>query len=379
MTATEIKIDPEFRDLIPPLLPDEREQLEANIIREGGATSPLQAWGDLLLDGHNRYEICLKHKLPFTVSTVAGISGRDDAKAWIITNQFGRRNLTPFVRAELALKLEPLIATKAKAQQIRKPESVSQKSVKQKIDTQKEVAKAAKVSHDTIHKVKKIAAKAPDPVKQKLRAGETSINAAYTEIVRAEREEKREERRKENAAKISRVGNPVAAGAKFATIVIDPPWDWGDEGDVNQMGRAKPDYATMSIEKLRELPVEKLADDDAHIYLWITNRSMPKGFELLEKWGFRYVTMLTWPKPSFGMGNYFRGQTEHVLFGVRGSQQLKRKDASTLLPAWSRGKQHSSKPGEFFEFVESCSPGPFIEMFSRESRHGWSAWGEGGD
>jgi N6-adenosine-specific RNA methylase IME4 len=194
---------------------------------------------------------------------------------------------------------------------------------------------------------------------------------------REKKEKKRGERRRENAERIGKSPSIGSIDGAFSTIVIDPPWDWGDEGDVDQLGRARPDYATLGIEELMALPVSKLADKDAHIYLWITNRSMPKGFKLLESWGFRHVTMLTWPKPSFGMGNYFRGQTEHVLFGVRGSQPLKRKNASTLLPAWKRGpKGHSSKPVEFLEFVESCSPGPYLEMFSRSQRDGWVTWGE---
>lgn len=193
---------------------------------------------------------------------------------------------------------------------------------------------------------------------------------------RAKKEAARESKRAGNRKKVSKAADPLAVGAQFASIVIDPPWDWGDEGDNDQLGRAKPDYATMTIDQLKGLPVTKLADSDCHLYMWITNRSLPKGFDLLEAWGFRYITCLTWPKPSFGMGNYFRGQTEQVLFGVRGSQSLKRKNASTLLPNWKRGDKHSAKPVEFYEFVESCSPGPFLEMFSRSSRDGWTAWGE---
>src|ERR1035441_7821933 len=85
--------------------------------------------------------------------------------------------------------------------------------------------------------------------------------------------------------------------------------------------------------------------------------------------------MITWVKPSFGLGNYFRGQTEHVLFGVKGSQMLKRKDVGTVFSA-PRGKGHSAKPVEFYELVESCSPAPYLEMFSRSDRLGWVAWGE---
>src|ERR1700674_1046049 len=153
-----------------------------------------------------------------------------------------------------------------------------------------------------------------------------------TEVRRARREQKRERRRQENRKKVSAVSSTdlVRTGAKFATIVIDPPWDMSDEGDVNQMGRANPDYATMTIDQLVKLPVGDLADVDCHLYMWITNRSLPKGFGFMEKWGFRYITALTWVKPHFGIGNYFRGQTEHVLFGVKGSQALKRKNVSTV-------------------------------------------------
>jgi N6-adenosine-specific RNA methylase IME4 len=207
-----------------------------------------------------------------------------------------------------------------------------------------------------------------------------SCRRFVSDIRRAEKERDREGRREKNREKVRAV--PTVAtlqsldGVKFATIVIDPPWDWGDEGDQDQLGRARPDYSTMTIEELERLDVIGLADDDCHIYLWITNRSLPKGFRLLEAWGFRYITALTWVKPHFGMGNYFRGQTEHVLFGVKGSQPLKRKDVGTVFQADRGPAGHSSKPAEFLELVESCSPGPYIEMFSRSQRDGWVTWGE---
>lgn len=196
-------------------------------------------------------------------------------------------------------------------------------------------------------------------------------------LVHSLKEERREERRQQNREKVASVKSPadIVGTARFATVVIDPPWDWGDEGDVDQMGRAKPTYETLSLEKLLNLPVSNLSDVDCHLYLWITNRSLPKGFQLIDRWGFRYVTCLTWVKPHFGMGNYFRGQTEHVLFALKGSQPLKRKDAGTVFYA-PRGKAHSSKPKEFYSLVESCSPGPYLEMFSRQPREGWTQWGE---
>lgn len=194
-------------------------------------------------------------------------------------------------------------------------------------------------------------------------------------VKREAKEEKREERRQQNRKIIE--ANPQSISelkAKFSTIVIDPPWDWGDEGDCDQLGRAKPTYHTMTFSEILDLPVNELSDIDCHLYLWITNRSLPKGFALLEKWGFRYVTCLTWCKPSIGMGNYFRGSTEQVLFGVKGSQPLKRKNVGTWFQA-PRGKEHSSKPEEFIRIVESCSHGPYLEMFARSKRIGWTSWG----
>lgn len=194
---------------------------------------------------------------------------------------------------------------------------------------------------------------------------------------RAEREAVREDERNENAEKIEALATPLDAQGLFQTIVIDPPWDWGDEGDVNQFGRAKPDYHTMPIEEIENLPVGKIADDNCHLYLWVTNRSLPKAFRLIEAWGFRYITCLTWVKPSIGMGNYFRGSTEQVLFAVKGSQPLKRRDVGTHFEA-PRGDRHSAKPDAFYQLVESCSYGPYIDIFGRKGRDGWSVWGENG-
>ena len=192
---------------------------------------------------------------------------------------------------------------------------------------------------------------------------------------RAEKESEREEARQSNAEKVQTLSSPLDAQGLFQTIVIDPAWDWGDEGDVNQFGRAKPDYHTMPIEEVEALPIGQIADENCHLYIWVTNRSLPKGFRLLEAWGFRYITCLTWIKPSIGMGNYYRGSTEQVLFGVRGSQGLKRHDVGTWFEA-PRGDRHSAKPDEFYSLVESCSYGPYIDIFGRKERAGWTVWGE---
>lgn len=199
--------------------------------------------------------------------------------------------------------------------------------------------------------------------------------AVQTRINRENKEDLREAQRQSNRDLVENV-IPVTESIDMAyqTIVLDPPWDWGDEGDCDQFGRARPAYATMNIEEIAALPVPDLADCNCHLYLWITNRSLPKGFDLIRNWGFRYITMLTWCKPSIGMGNYYRGSTEQVLFAVRGSLPLLRNDIGTWFTAQRPG-EHSAKPECFYNMVEQCSPGPWLEMFARNQRPGWKCWG----
>lgn len=176
-----IKIDNEFRTLIPPLTEEEFSQLEANCL-ENGIQDSLKVWDGILVDGHNRYEIAQKHGLEFKTEEME-FSGRTDAKLWIIKNQLGRRNLSTYDRSVLALKLKPVIAEKAKAQQVRTAENrVRQISDRQEIDTKKELAKVAGVSHDTIHKVEAIENSGNEEIKQKVRNKEISIDKAYRDV-----------------------------------------------------------------------------------------------------------------------------------------------------------------------------------------------------
>lgn len=185
-----INVDPEFKALIPPLTDDERKQLEENILRDG-IQDPLKIWQGTLIDGHNRYEIAQAHELGFTTVEMQ-FGSRADAIIWIIKNQFGRRNLSAYDRSILALKLKPVIAAKAKENLITHTAEGyqgCQKSDKAVVDTKKEIAKAAGVSHDTIAKVEKIEAQATTEVKAALKSGEISINAAYNKVQQAARKQ----------------------------------------------------------------------------------------------------------------------------------------------------------------------------------------------
>lgn len=268
------------------------KRLKKSIVDEG-CRDALILWGDVLIDGHNRYEICKRHGIEF--STVQKeFASRNDAIVWMIQNQLGRRNLPIYEQTRLHLYLKPILAEKAKENQSvyygNQHESgllPNSAKVQKPIDTVGEIAKAAGVSRETVQRVEKLEKTAPPEMKEQLRRGDISINQAYQTIRRQEKEAAREEQRQENAEKVEKLATPLDAQGLFQTIVIDPPWDWGDEGDVDQFGRARPDYTTMSIDEIENLPIGKIADDNCHIYLWVTNRSLPKAFRLLDAWGFR--------------------------------------------------------------------------------------------
>lgn len=185
-------IIPELKALIPPLSFEERQQLESNIIQDGIRDRLMVGvWVDIetgeevrgLIDGHNRFEISEKHGLKFD-TTERDFSGISEAKEWMITNQFGRRNLPAFVRAELALKLKPILAERAKENQgLSEGRGIkglqNSANLIERIDTRQELARRAGVSHDTIHKAEKILSDGNEEVKTMLRSGEMSINQAY--------------------------------------------------------------------------------------------------------------------------------------------------------------------------------------------------------
>ena len=184
---TQIFIDQEFKELIPPLSKDEFKQLEENCISEG-IRDALIVWKhpdgrNILIDGHNRYRIAEENDLEYRTEEKE-FEDRTDVKLWILRNQLGRRNLNTYNRSVLALQLEPLMLEKARKNQGTRTD-ISQKSVKS-VDTQKELAKIANVSHDTIHRVKTIEAKASPETKQELKTGKTSVNRAYTDLKKVE-------------------------------------------------------------------------------------------------------------------------------------------------------------------------------------------------
>jgi N6-adenosine-specific RNA methylase IME4 len=176
----------------------------------------------------------------------------------------------------------------------------------------------------------------------------------------------------------------IVGKRRFGTILADPPWQF-----TNKTGKVAPEhrrlsrYGTMTLDAIMALPVERLAAPTAHLYLWCPNALLPDGLAVMKAWGFSYKSNIVWHKvrkdggsDGRGVGFYFRNVTELLLFGVRG------KNARTLAPGRrqvnllaTRKREHSRKPYEQYELIEACSPGPFLELFARGTRKGWTTWG----
>jgi N6-adenosine-specific RNA methylase IME4 len=179
-----------------------------------------------------------------------------------------------------------------------------------------------------------------------------------------------------------------ARGRNFRTILADPPWQFQNRtGKVAPEHRRLSRYETMTFDDICALPVERVAAETSHLYLWVPNALLPEGLRVMEAWGFRYKSNLIWHKvrkdggsDGRGVGFYFRNVTEIILFGVRG------KNARTLTPGRSqvnmiqtRKREHSRKPDEQYALIEACSEGPYLELFARGERNGWAAWGNQAD
>lgn len=188
------------------------------------------------------------------------------------------------------------------------------------------------------------------------------------------------------------------AGQRFGTIMADPPWQF-----TNKTGKVAPEhkrlnrYPTMTLAEISAMPVAELAAEPAHLYLWVPNALLPDGLAVMKAWRFDYKSNIIWQKirkdggpDGRGVGFYFRNVTEILLFGVRG------KAARTLAPGRSqvnfieaeapdgdllktRKREHSRKPDEQYAIIEACSRGPYLELFARGERPGWTVWGNQAD
>ena len=384
-----LRIDPELRALIPPLTEEEKRLLEESIVSEG-CRDPLVVWGDVLIDGHNRYDICTRRDVPFRV-VQREFADKHEAKDWIIRNQLGRRNLTPEQRSYLFGKQ---YQERKRAQGGTGANQYTREQTPQSEGTAQKIAAENKVSRATVERaaqfalaVDTIARNVGEEVREKILSREVPLTAKDVQkVARLEPEKQKaiiekvlsgeaksvvDARRLVKKETVKEVAPP---SGKYRVIYADPPWSYGNKL-VDGYGAAEDHYPTMTIEELCALPVKDLAEDNAVLFLWVTSPLLEECFEVIRAWGFKYKASFVWDKLRKNFGYYNGVRHEFLLVCTRGSCTPDVPKLFDSVQSIER-TEHSRKPEEFRQIIDTLYPhGKRIELFARRPAPGWEVWG----
>jgi N6-adenosine-specific RNA methylase IME4 len=333
----------------------------ANSIAEVGLLHPVVVTpSGRLIAGQRRLEAC--RQLGWTEVPVTIVDLLQAARGEAHEN-FVRKDLLPSEIVALKRAIEPLERREARQRQgsradLCHPATVAECQGAYPGDTRDNIARYLGVGRTTIERAEAVveaAEEEPDEyghlVEQMDRSGKVAGAYRRLTVLRQAREL--------NAAP------PELPTGPFQVIVADPPWRY-------ESGNELP-YPTMSIEDIKALSIGDIADDNSILWLWTTNAHLRTAFDVIEAWGFEYKTLLTWVKDRMGTGEWLRGQTEHCLLATRGKPVFVHGVHSTALEAARR--EHSRKPEEFYALIEATCPGGRLELFARQLRKGWQAYG----
>ena len=384
----ELKINPEFKNLIPPLKEEEYRNLEQSLLEEG-CRDAIVTWNGVIVDGHNRYEICQKHGIDFDVIEKE-FANEAEAKVWIIDNQNARRNLSDGWKFELKQTRKQILLLMGKQQKsdklrilLSKNKTLNVKVNKQKPDshnTQKELAKELGWSPGKVAKADVVWKKGPEEIKEKVKAGEMSIGEAYRKVKQKEKKEAVEKQIQEYKFKQPQTGNVdiYTTDRKYNIIYADPPWSYWEGGQKNQSLH----YKTMSIKEICDLPIARIAADNSILFLWVTYPILKESFKVIEAWGFKYSTAgFVWVKRTksgkgwfFGCGSWTRANSELCLIATKGNPVRLNATVSQVID--EPVEEHSKKPDIVRKkIVELVGDLPKIELFARQRVEGWDVWG----
>ena len=383
----QINIDSEFKSLIPPLTAEEYAGLESSILSEG-CRDAIVLWDDTIVDGHNRYEICTRHDIPFETVEM-DFANRDEAMLWMIDNQKSRRNLTAYAIITLNEKAGNIQARKKKNQGVRTDLFVNSQKGYEPVNVTKELAEKSNRGVQTTSRVIQInkaidkaiendtavAGHDPEELKSKLMSGELSINQAYKDIKREELRREREEVIQEQIErpKTSNHIDIFTTENKYRVIYADPPWSYNDKQNIEVLGGAEKHYTTMPLDEICALPIP--AEDNAVLFMWVTSPLLEDSFKVINAWGFKYKSSFVWDKVAHNMGHYNSVRHEFLLIATKGSCTPDVKKLFDSVVSIER-TEHSRKPNEFREMIDTLYPsGGRLEMFAREAPEGWDVWG----
>jgi N6-adenosine-specific RNA methylase IME4 len=351
-------------------------------ISRNGLHEPITLYQDKILDGRNRYRSCLAALVEPEFEEYEG----NDPIGYVISKNLTRRHLNDAQRAMVAAKLATLKhgGDRSKSpigdlsqQQAADLLNVSKRTVERAVEVRDhgtpELQCAVELGGVSISAAADIAS-LPQPEQADIVArGEREILRKAAEI-RVRKAELRHAQRTAKLVAISRGDSPLPQDRRYPVILADPPWQYRDSTDPTR--KIANHYPTMALDEICALPVSELATDDAVLFLWVPSPKLAEAMQVIAAWGFEYQTSVVWVKDKIGMGHYVRSQHELLLIASRGNMPhpLPKDRLPSVVNAPRR--EHSRKPDEAYELIERMYPSlPKIELFARQQREGWDAWG----
>ena len=343
----------EIANLFPLMEGKEYEELCADIAANGLLDAIWLHPDGSILDGRNRYRACLQTGTEPRFETWRGA----DELEFVLSKNLHRRHLNESQRAMIAARL---VTTTFGSNQY------EGRSIDLPIIPQPEAAKMLNVSVPSVKRAAAVQREADPETIESIDRGEVAVSHAYREIRRNERIEEIREKVKS--------ATPLRDIGVFPVIYADPPWQY--DHPISDSRRIENQYPTMPIEDICALPINEISASDSIIFLWASTPMLKKGLAVLDAWGFDYRTSMVWVKPSIGPGHWVRQRHELLLIGIRGNIPTPKGSdkPDSVIEAPRTG--HSKKPEVMYEIIERIFPTlSKVELFCREPRDGWSAWG----
>jgi N6-adenosine-specific RNA methylase IME4 len=365
-----------------PLIEGEEFNALVEDIRRHGLHEPIVLLDGQILDGRNRYRACMAADFEPTFVPYRG----DDPVAYVVSLNLKRRHLDESQRAMVAARLATLKrgdnqhspigeTSQAKAAELL---NVGKRSVERAAEVRDhgapELQQAVERGTVSVSAAADVATLPAAEQREVVARGEREILEA-AKAIRGERAEARRVGRTQKLVEISKGNTELSTAQRCPIICADPPWRY-EHPPMAGNRVVENHYPTMTLEDICTLKVSELATPDAILFLWTTSPLLEQSFVVIRSWGFEYRTSAVWIKPSIGMGYFVRQQHELLLIARRGNPPMPAPDARPPSVIEAPRGEHSEKPIEAYELIERMYPElPKIELFARNARAGWAAWG----
>lgn len=342
------------------------EELKKDIM-ENGLQQTIITYNGKILDGRNRYKACKELGIEPNFEEYKG----DKPLEFVISLNLKRRHLNEGQKAVISLDILPMFQEEAKKRQATHKEGdvyLTPLMEEAKGESAEQVGKILGVGKSYIYEAKKIKESNPELL-EVIRRGEKTLTEVKSDL-------KIEKRKAYIAEQREGIKNGTIEMPKgtYEVIVIDPPWMYGQVDNYSPdyyMGRVANPYPEMTIEEIKNLKIP--SSENCVLWLWTTHKYIFDCREILNSWGFRDVSILTWVKDRMGVGKWLRSQTEYCIMAIKGKPIINLTNQTTVLIA--KNIRHSQKPKEFYEMVDNLCVGRKLDYFSRDKKNGWDNYG----